>query len=139
MATKKKNKPSRLAELANFRLVLRQFLAFSEAASEGRGIHTQHYQLLQVIAAAASIGLAVPISLVSERMMLRHNSAVELIDRAGKAGLVERVADASDHRRRLLVLTAVGEKVLFELVSEHLEYLKLHGVEMADALRRVTN
>ena len=99
----------------------------------------QHYQLLQVIAAAASIGLAVPISLVSERMMLRHNSAVELIDRAGKAGLVERVADASDHRRRLLVLTAVGEKVLFELVAEHLEYLKLHGVEMADALRRVTN
>ena len=117
---------------------MRHFLAFSEAASEAHGIHAQQYQLLQVIAAAANEGLPVSVSFVSERMVLRHNSAVELVDRAGKAGLVQRVVDIADQRRALLSLTPVGEQVLYELVEDHLKYLKLHGSELADALRLVT-
>ena len=73
--------------------------------------------------AAGNFGAAVPvaagyrggaggaggsISYVAERMMVRHNSAVELVDRAEQAGLVRREADASDHRRSLVELTRAG-------------------------------
>ena len=84
--------PERLSELAEFRYQLRKFLSFSENVSESRGIPAQQYQLLQVVA-AVPVGQESSISYIAERMMVRHNSAVELVDRAEKSGLVRRVSD----------------------------------------------
>src|ERR1700750_1061623 len=92
---------AKLADLAEFRYRLRRFMSFSEVASEAAGISAQQYQLLQVIASVPS-EVASSITYVAERMMLKHNSAVELIDRAERSGLVRRVADENDHRRSLL-------------------------------------
>ena len=78
---------SKLQSLAEFRYQMRKFLSFSEIASERCGIPAQQYQLMQVIAAMPE-GQQASITYLAERMILRHNSAVELVDRAERAGVV---------------------------------------------------
>jgi DNA-binding MarR family transcriptional regulator len=56
--------------------------------------------------------------------MLRHHSAVELVDRAEAAGLVRRVSGGDDRRVVRLVVTAAGEGLLAELAAAHLEELR---------------
>jgi DNA-binding MarR family transcriptional regulator len=128
--------PAKLGELAEFRYRLRRFLSFSEVASEAVGISAQQYQLLQVVAAVPANEES-SISYVAERMMVRHNSAVELVDRAEKSGLVRRVADESDHRRSLLEITERGGEVLARLVAEHLTEIEAEGPEMMRSLQRL--
>ena len=112
----------RLTRLAEFRYQLRSFLSFSEMEAERFGIAAQQYQLMQVIGAMGAEESA-SISLLADRMILRHNSTVELVDRAEKAGLVRRVTDERDLRRSIVVLTAHGEAVLQQMVAAHLQKL----------------
>ena len=126
--------PARLKELAEFRYRMRRFLSFSEMASEAVGISAQQYQVLQVVAAVPA-GQESSISYIAERMVVRHNSAVELVDRAEKAGLVRRVADESDHRRSLVEITARGGEVLTQLAERHLMEIEAEGPEIARALQ----
>jgi DNA-binding MarR family transcriptional regulator len=128
--------PAKLKELAEFRYQLRRFLSFSEVASEATGISAQQYQVLQVIATVPE-GRPASISYLAERMMVRHNSAVELVDRTEGAGLVRRVADESDHRRSLIEVTARGGELLARLAGQHLVELGVAGPEMVRALRRL--
>jgi DNA-binding MarR family transcriptional regulator len=130
------NLPAKLAEIAEFRFHLRRFLSFSETASEKIGIPAQQYQLIQVIASAPSDRSAT-ISYIAERMLLRHNSAVELVDRAERSGLVLRIADESDHRRSLLEITGEAEAVLSQLVSRHLAELQSEGPALVLALQKI--
>ncbi|HEY5382251.1 MAG TPA: MarR family transcriptional regulator [Acidobacteriaceae bacterium] len=125
-----------LKELAEFRFCFRQFLSFSEVASERYGIQAQQYQLLQVIAAAPSSELA-SVSYLAERMVLRHNSTVELVDRAERAGLVQRHSDEHDLRRSIVRLTPRGAEILRHLVAEHLDELAKHGERLIRATRAV--
>ena len=114
---------SRLSRLAEFRYQLRRFLSFSETEAERFGIAAQQYQLMQVIGALPA-GNSASISFLAERMILRHNSTVELVDRAERAGLVKRTSDERDLRRSLVVLTPHGENVLARMVAAHLEELE---------------
>lgn len=78
------------------------------------------------------------IAYVANRLFLRHNSAVELVDRTEQQGLLEREVDADDHRKILLRLTRRGEELLASLVILHMEELKKWGPEMIEVLRRLT-
>ncbi len=129
-------RPAKLAELAEFRYRLRGFLSFSEMASEEAGISAQQYQLLQVIAAVPA-GQDCSISYIAARMIVRHHSAVELVDRAEKAGLVRRVADESDHRRALVEITEKGGELVSQLVEQHLREVETAGPELLRALERL--
>ncbi len=127
----------RLDRLAEFRYQLRKFLSFSETEAERFGIATQQYQLMQVIGALPP-GESASISFLAERMILRHNSMVELVDRAERAGLVKRVSDERDLRRSLVELTPHGGNLLTRLVAAHLEELAGSlGEKMLVALREV--
>ena len=126
----------RLAELAEFRYQVRTFLSFSESASDSCGIATQQYQLMQVIGSVPADRQA-SISYIAERMILRHNSTVELVDRAERAGLVERKHDEQDLRRSLVQLTPHGWTILQQLVALHLDDLHQHAEAMMRALRKV--
>jgi DNA-binding MarR family transcriptional regulator len=127
----------KLQAVAEFRHHLRAFLRFSEVAAAEAGLRAQQYQLLQVVGAAG--GDAAPtIAYVANRLFLRHNSVVELVDRTEQQGLLEREVDANDHRRILLHLTKRGEELLAALVVVHMEQLRQWGPEMIDVLRRVT-
>ena len=126
----------RLKELAEFRFQLRQFLAFSEISSERHGIQAQQYQLLQVIAAAPP-GQPASVSYLADRMVLRHNSTVELVDRAERAGLVRRHTDERDLRRSLIRITPTGEQLLRAMVAEHIQELDRLGDRIISSLRAV--
>ncbi|WP_213806943.1 helix-turn-helix domain-containing protein [Granulicella sp. dw_53] len=137
MATRRNTAKSKLDErvkvLAEFRYLLRRFLSFSEEAAEAAGTSAQQYQLLQVVAAAPD-GEQASISYIAERMVLRHNSAVELVGRAERSGLVSRTEDAADHRRALITLTADGQTLLERLVGSHWAELERQGPGLLEAL-----
>ena len=128
--------PAKLKELAEFRYQLRKFLSFSEMASESLGISAQQYQLLQVIATLPE-GQESSISYIAERMVVRHNTAVELVDRAEKAGLVHRVADLNDHRRSLVEATSRGNDLLGQLVPVHLAEVRTENGELLRSLQQL--
>lgn len=124
--------------LAEFRFQLRRFLHFSHAAAERTGVRPQQYQLLLCVQGMPD-ELDATIATVAGRMMLKHNSAVELVDRTIEQGLLRRVSDPTDHRRILLKVTAQGEHVMASLAEYHLEELEQAGPELIRSLRRVLN
>lgn len=126
----------RLKSLAAFRYEMRRFMSFSEAAAERYGIATQQYQLMQVIAAMPE-GQSASISYLAERMVLKHNSMVELVDRAERAGLVKREHDERDLRRSLVKLTPQGESILMKLVDEHVTELAPKCEPLIEALKNL--
>jgi DNA-binding MarR family transcriptional regulator len=125
-----------IQRLAEFRFQLRRFLNFSNAAAEEVGLRPQQYQLLQCVSGLPD-ELEPTIAHVAARMMLKHNSAVELVDRTIEQGLLKRVPDPVDQRRILLRVTPQGERVLGSLAAYHLEELNEAGPELIRALRRV--
>ncbi|MGC9198319.1 MAG: MarR family winged helix-turn-helix transcriptional regulator [Acidobacteriaceae bacterium] len=126
----------KLRSLAEFRFQMRKFLSFSEIASERCGVPAQQYQLMQVIAAIPE-GQKASITYLAERMVLRHNSTVELVDRAERAGLVHRESDPKDMRRSLVQLTPQGQEILNRLVAEHLSELAPLCEHLIHALREL--
>lgn len=56
---------------------------------------------------------------LAERLQIRHQSAVGLVDRSERAGLVRRRSDREDRRRVRVELTPDGDKILSRLVAAH--------------------
>ena len=125
-----------LRRLAEFRFQLRRFLHVSQAAAEQAGLRNQQYQLLQCVGGIPE-GLEPTIAHVAARMLLKHNSAVELVDRTIKQGLLQRTGDDSDHRRILLRVTPRGERILASLAEFHTRELEQSGPQLLRALNRV--
>ncbi len=107
-----------LAQLANFRYLLRKFLRFSESAARGVGITPQQHQLMLGIAGFTDTGKAT-VSELAEFLQERHHSVVGLIDRAALSGLVRRETDPSDRRVVLVSLTPRGRSILKRLSVQH--------------------
>lgn len=100
------------------------------------GLHNQQYQMLQCVGGMPE-GMAPTIAKVAERMLLRHNSTVELVDRAIEQGLLRRSGDETDHRRILLGLTPQGERFLAALAEFHTRELEQSGPELVRALDEI--
>ena len=124
-----------LTSLADFRFELRRFLQFSEKAAVAAGLHPQQHQLLLQVAAAPD-DAAVTIAYAAERLGLRHNSVVELVDRAVGEGLLVRTVDVDDQRRVLLRTTRKGERLLARLSADHARELQM-APRLAEALERI--
>jgi DNA-binding MarR family transcriptional regulator len=109
--------------LAEFRYQLRKFLAFSEAAAQKAGLTPQQHQALLAIKGFSSPG---PISVgdLARFLLIRHHTAVELVDRMTKLGLLSRIVDDDDGRRVLVKLTRKGEQKLRTLSKIHFEELR---------------
>jgi DNA-binding MarR family transcriptional regulator len=106
--------------LLEFRDGLRHFLGWSEAQARAVGVTPAQHQLLLAVR-----GHPHPPSIgdVADHLLLRHHSAVELVDRAEQAGLIERYDDGRDQRVVRLRLTEAGRGRLAALASAHLEEL----------------
>ncbi len=122
--------------LGEFRYRLRRFLQFSETAAREAGLEPQQHQLLLAIKGLPD-GRKASIRELSDRMLLRHHSTVELVDRLEKRGAVSRVADPDDGRSVLVVLTHEGERLLRGLALAHRDELEETGPELLRALRIV--
>lgn len=122
------------AALARFRHALRKFLAFSEEAAGTAGLTSQQHQALLAIAGLSQDG-ALSIGELAEILILRHHSVVELVDRLGKLGLVERMADPADGRRVLVRLSEAGRQKLQALSETHLKELASIGPTLSELLQ----
>ena len=117
-------------ELLRFRTALRRFLQWSEEQATALGITPAQHQLLLAIRGHeagkqdAGTGVGPTIGDVAESLLLRHHSAVGLVDRAAAAGLVERLTDSEDQRIVRLRLTALGSRRLRQLAGLHLAELR---------------
>ncbi|MDQ6797717.1 MAG: MarR family winged helix-turn-helix transcriptional regulator [Actinomycetota bacterium] len=113
--------------LLTFRDGLRRFQHWSEAQAAAVGLTPSQHQLLLAIRGHDGDGLAghtpPAVGDVAAHLMLRHHSAVELINRAVGAGLVVRHADPADHRVVRLDLTPEGARRLEALTALHLDEL----------------
>jgi len=131
------NDPYRfLHTLADFRFELRRFLQFSENAAIEAGLQPQQHQLLLQVAGAAD-GMPVTIAYAAQRLGLKHNSTVELVDRSEREDLIERTADKGDKRRAILRLTRKGRQILQRLSGDHARELNEMAPRLVRALRRV--
>ena len=114
------------ARLAAWRHALREFLRFSEEAAAETGLTMQHYQAMLVLRACPE-GRRVSIAELAEQLLIKHNSAVELVDRLAEEDLVAREGSLSDRRKVELSLTRRGRQVLAKLAGMHRRELKRVG------------
>ena len=123
--------------LANFRYLLRKFLRFSKDFLRATaGLNPEQYEaLLAVKAFAAPVGLT--ISELSERLQVKHHSAVNIVDRLAERKLITREAGETDRRRRHVQLTAKGEKLIEELAPVHRKEIRMRSAEMIKVLERL--
>jgi DNA-binding MarR family transcriptional regulator len=121
-------------DLLTLRSGLRRFLRWSEQQAEGAGLTPAQHQLLLAIRGHAD-ARGPTIGEIADYLLLRHHSAVGLVDRADAAGLVVRVRDPEDHRVVRLALTPAGHKRLETLSALHLEELQRLGQRLPNAWR----
>jgi DNA-binding MarR family transcriptional regulator len=104
--------------LADFRYSLREFARATELEVRRAGLTPQQYLLLLAIKGFPGRDWA-NISELAERLQIRHNAVIGLVNRAEMRGLVRRAQDADRADRRVvhIHLTPEGEVVLFGLTS----------------------
>jgi len=108
--------------LLGLRTGLRRFLRWSERQARAAGLTPAKHQLLLAIKghgdpAGPTIGE------VADYLVLRHHSAVELIDRAVADGLVKRNPDANNRSAVRVTLTPRGIAKLEMLTEAHFQEL----------------
>jgi DNA-binding MarR family transcriptional regulator len=108
--------------LLEMRTGLRRFLRWSEDQARGAGLTPAQHQLLLAIRGHPGPG-GPSVSDVADYLLLRHHSAVGLIDRAEAAGLVRRTPDPESLSTVRLLLTPEGARRLEVLSELHLEEL----------------
>lgn len=119
--------------LADFRYEIRRFLRRSEDAARREGLEPQHHQLLLALKGMPS-DAEPTISTLAERLQINHNSAVGLVDRLERRGLVSRRRDETDQRRVLIDLTTSGEALLHRLSLFHQDELRSRAGALVSAL-----
>jgi len=121
-------------KLLEFRVTLRRFQRWSEDQARMAGLtHVQHQLLVAIKGHRGDVPPTV--GDLAGYLLLRPHSAVELVDRAQDAGLVERTPDGEDGRVTRVRLTAEGDRIMQELTQSHLE--RLH--ELAAVLDELVN
>ncbi|SRR5258708_10448873 len=129
--------PDDYLALAEFRYLLRKFLRFSKDFLRANGgVNPEQYEALLAIKAFAS-SEGVTISQLSERLQIKHHSAVNIVDRLVEQKLITRETAESDRRQRHLGLTAKGEKFIEELAGVHRKEIRGRSAEMIKALEKL--
>src|SRR5271165_634207 len=100
--------------LADFRYQIRRFLRFSEEAARQAGLEPQHHQLMLAVKGTPE-NIEPTIGHLAECLQIQHHSAVELVDRLVKRGLIQRIRGEEDRREVHVKLTAKGERLLKHL------------------------
>ena len=95
--------------ILEFRVALRRFGRFSEEQAAQVEMTAQQHQLLLAIRGHGD-PLGPTIADVARHLLIRHHSAVGLVDRTQDLGLIERRRDADDHRLVRLALTPLGHE-----------------------------
>jgi len=131
--TKQALDPGEYEVLAAFRYTLRHFLSFSEAAAAKVGLAAQQYQALLAIKGCAGRDV-VTINELANLLLIKHNSAVGLVDRLEAEGLVKRSIAPQDRRKVNLRLTRKGARIFEQLAAVHRHELQRIGPQLSEFL-----
>jgi DNA-binding MarR family transcriptional regulator len=119
--------------LAELRYRIRKFVREGDAVAETAGLEPQQYLLLLAIRGLPD-GEEATIRALAERLVLKHHSVVELIDRLEAHGYVRRNRSRDDRRRVLVVLLPRGEKLLELVARDRIGELRSSGAALVNAI-----
>lgn len=122
--------------LAELRYLGRKFLRFSKDFLRVKcGLNPEQYEALLAITAVSGKNLT--ISQLSERLQVKHHSAINIVDRLVAKKLIARKPAEPDRRERYLELTLQGKALIGELAAIHYKELCQRGDEMIKAFQRI--
>jgi DNA-binding MarR family transcriptional regulator len=119
--------------LAQFRFVIRRFLNGSDSAARSVGLEPRHYVALLALRGLPSEQEA-SIRTLAEQLQIRHHSAVGLVDRMEKCGLLRRQPCIERRNTVLLSITARGKRLLSRLVRHRTTELRVKAPALIRAL-----
>jgi DNA-binding MarR family transcriptional regulator len=108
--------------LAEFRYLTRGYLSQTERACRAVDLEPLHYAVLLQLAGVPA-GRKPTIGFVAQRLHLRHNTTVELVDRMEKRNLLRRVRSTDDRRVVELHVTPSAKAALKQLVNHRIQEL----------------
>jgi DNA-binding MarR family transcriptional regulator len=129
-------KESDYHSLAEFRYRIRLFLAESEDTARAAGLEPEQFQLLLAVRGMPQ-GSAATIQRLAARLLVKHNTAVERIDRLERMGLLRRLHSHADHRVVVVELSARGNRMVEKLSRQRMRELRRSGPELIAALTKL--
>jgi DNA-binding MarR family transcriptional regulator len=122
--------------LAAFRYAMRKFLRFSKEELTARDLTPEQYEALLAIRAFGS-KRGLTISDLSERLQVKHHTAINLVDKLAARNLIVRRHSTEDRRHVYVRLTRRGGDTLAFVAAIHRKEMKARSPEMIDALKRL--
>lgn len=119
--------------LAELRCRIRHFIQEGDAAARRSNLEPQQYLMLLAIR-GLPLSTEATIRMLAERLALKHHSAVELVDRLERHGLVRRIRNAQDRREVRVSLSPRGAKLLEQVARQRIGELRASGAALADAI-----
>ena len=119
--------------LAELRYRIRKFLREGDTVASETGLEPQQYLLLLMIRGIPD-GQEATVSNLAERLVLKHHSVVELIDRLETHGYVRRSRSREDRRSVLVSLLPRGTKLLEQVAQHRVGELRASGAALASAI-----
>jgi DNA-binding MarR family transcriptional regulator len=119
--------------LSELRYRIRHFLCEGDAAARQLQLEPQQYLLLLAVRGLPE-GTEATIGTLAEQLALKHNSAVELIDRMEAHGYVCRNRSRDDRRRVLVSLLPLGERLLEQVARQRITELRAGGAALVQAI-----
>ncbi len=123
--------------LAEFRYQLLRYLTLSDQAASAAGLEPGHYRLLLFLKGLPE-GIEPTVGNLAERLGIRHHSAVELIDRLEKRGLIRRQRSTLHRSFVFIYITPKGESKLRKIVASRKQELKKARPILVKALDTLT-
>lgn len=123
--------------LASFRYAMRKFLRFSkEELATRAGLTPEQYEaLLAIRAFAPQRGLT--IGDLSERLQVKHHTAVSLVAKLAARKFIRRESGTQDRRQVYVQLTRAGKETLASVAGIHRKEMRARSAEMIEALVRL--
>jgi DNA-binding MarR family transcriptional regulator len=129
--------PGSYRALSDFRYQIRKFLHFSEEAARTEGLEPHQHQMLLAIKALAD-GDGPTVGRLASHLLIRHHSAVGLLDRLEERHLIKRSRASDGDRRQVAIhLTREGETKLRHLARVHRAELQTSGPDLVRALQEL--
>lgn len=125
--------PAEYQALAELRYLIRKFLREGDAVASAAGLEPQQYPLLLMIRGLPE-GREATVSVLADRLTLKHHSTVELVDRLETHGYVRRNRSREDRRSVLVSLLPRGEKILEQVAQHRISELRATGTAFVNAI-----
>jgi DNA-binding MarR family transcriptional regulator len=121
--------------LAAFRQALRKFQHASDDNVRAAQLTPQQHQALLVLKGGYPGVDEITVTDLADALLVKHHSAVELVARLVKAGLIARRQSGEDRRRVMISITPAGDEILLSLSEANLTVLQSAAPILSDLLR----